>query len=107
MNTLQYVSDEQGTPTAVIVPIELWRELTTEHETLYLLKSDAMKNRLFQARQRHEGITLETAREMLATPMDQWATARQIQATLRNTGRVFSDSTELTRESRDELENRE
>jgi hypothetical protein len=65
MNTLQYVSDENGTPTAVIVPIELWHELATEHETLYLLKSDVMKNRLLHARQRHEGISSEIARETL------------------------------------------
>jgi len=26
MKALQYVSDEKGKPTAVIIPIELWRE---------------------------------------------------------------------------------
>lgn len=46
----------------------------------------------------------ELTESIPAAPVDQWATARQIQTTLRNTGRVFSDSTELMRESRDELE---
>ena len=39
MPDIQYVSDESATPTAVIVPIELWREIESEKETAYLLKS--------------------------------------------------------------------
>jgi antitoxin YefM len=38
MPDIQYVSDESGNPTAVIVPIELWREIESEKETAYLLK---------------------------------------------------------------------
>ena len=37
MLEIQYVSDESGQPTAVIVPIELWREIEAEKETAYLL----------------------------------------------------------------------
>ena len=37
---IQYISDESGNPTAVIVPIELWREIESEKETAYLLKSE-------------------------------------------------------------------
>ena len=29
---LKYISDEQGDRIAVIVPIELWEELTSEHD---------------------------------------------------------------------------
>ena len=46
MPEIQYVSDESGNPTAVIVPIELWREIESEKETAYLLKSENMKRRL-------------------------------------------------------------
>ena len=47
---LQYVSDEQGYAVGVIVPIELWREIESERETVYLLKSATMKKRLLEAR---------------------------------------------------------
>ena len=49
----------------VIVPIELWQEIESERETAYLLKSDAMKRRLSEAKDRHEGISLEVVREKL------------------------------------------
>jgi len=49
---IQYVSGEGGEPTAVIVPIALWREIESERETAYLLKSDTMKRRLMEARER-------------------------------------------------------
>ncbi len=56
---IQIVSNEQGEPTAVIVPIGLWREIESERETAYLLKSETMKRRLLEAKQREEGIPLE------------------------------------------------
>lgn len=31
--SIQYVTDEKGNPTSVIVPIELWREIESERET--------------------------------------------------------------------------
>jgi PHD/YefM family antitoxin component YafN of YafNO toxin-antitoxin module len=62
---VQYVSDENGQPVGVIVPIELWREIESERETAYLLKSAAMKQRLAAAKARHEGISLEDACEKL------------------------------------------
>ncbi len=62
---IQYVSDEKGKTTAVIVPIELWRELVSERETAYLLKSEAMKKRLLEAQERQEGIPFEIVREKL------------------------------------------
>jgi hypothetical protein len=62
---IQYVSDEDGNPTAVIVPIDLWREIASERETAYLLQSEAMRKRLLEARERREGIPLEEVRAKL------------------------------------------
>ena len=64
-STLQYISDESGEAISVIVPIELWREIESERETAHLLKSDAMKKRLLEAKHRSEGISLEEARAQL------------------------------------------
>ena len=65
MPDIQYVSDETGNPTAVIVPIELWREIESEKETAYLLKSDNMKRRLLEAKERQTGVPFEEALEKL------------------------------------------
>ncbi|MBI4876611.1 MAG: prevent-host-death protein [Acidobacteria bacterium] len=59
--SVQYVSDENGRPVGVIVPIELWREIESERETAYLLKSEAMKRRLLEAKDRRAGVPLEDA----------------------------------------------
>jgi antitoxin YefM len=62
---IQYISDEEGNPTGVIIPIDLWHEIISEHETAYLLKSEAMKQRLLQAKNRRDGIPFEVVREKL------------------------------------------
>ncbi len=62
---VQYVSDEEGHAVGVIVPIELWREIESERETAYLLKSATMKKRLLEAKERTGGISLEEARAQL------------------------------------------
>jgi len=62
---VQYVSDANGETTAVLVPIEIWREIESEKETAYLLKSRKMKNRLLEAKKRKEGIPFEEACEKL------------------------------------------
>ncbi|MCC6587977.1 MAG: prevent-host-death protein [Bryobacterales bacterium] len=62
---IQYVSDESGEPTAVIVPIDLWREIESERETAYLLKSPAMRRRLQEARNSQDQIPFEEALEKL------------------------------------------
>jgi PHD/YefM family antitoxin component YafN of YafNO toxin-antitoxin module len=49
----------------VIVPIELWREIESERETAYLLKSQAMRRRLLEAKARRKGISLEEVRAQL------------------------------------------
>lgn len=58
---IQYITDADGQDVGVIVPIELWREIASERETAYLLKNDAMKKRLLDARDRTMGTTLEEA----------------------------------------------
>jgi PHD/YefM family antitoxin component YafN of YafNO toxin-antitoxin module len=65
MDDIQYISDEEGNPTGVIVPIEIWREIASERETAYLLRSEAMKQRLLEARERREGIPFDEARQKL------------------------------------------
>ena len=62
---IQYISDEEGNPTGVIIPIDLWHELISERETAYLLKSEAMKQRLLQAKNRRDGIPFEVVRQKL------------------------------------------
>lgn len=62
---VQYVSDAEGNPVGVLVPIDLWREIASERETAYLLKSDAMRQRLLDAKKRTEGVSLEAARAQL------------------------------------------
>lgn len=65
MGEVQYISDDRNNITGVIVPIDLWHELQAEKETAYLLKSEAMKERLLAARKRDQGIPLEEACEKL------------------------------------------
>jgi hypothetical protein len=62
---IQYVSDDNGTPVAVIVPITLWQELQSERETAYLLNSDVMKQRLLAAKDPQNGMSLESVCEQL------------------------------------------
>jgi len=65
MSRIQYISDEQNNITGVIVPIDLWKQLESEKETAYLLKSAAMKKRLMGAKSRTEGIPFDKACEDL------------------------------------------
>ena len=58
---IQYVSDENNRITGVIIPIELWRELQSEKETAYLLKSEAMRKRLLEAKDRKDVMPLAEA----------------------------------------------
>ena len=63
--SVQYVSNEEGQPVSVIVPIELWREIASERETAYLLRSETMKTRLLEAKNRDEGVSFDEARAQL------------------------------------------
>ena len=62
---VQLISDADGNPLGVIVPIDLWREIESERETAHLLNSETMKHRLLEAKDRQQGISLEEAREKL------------------------------------------
>ncbi len=66
---VQYVSDGDGKPVGVIVPIDVWeamqQELRSERETAYLLASETMRKRLLEAKERTGGISLEEARARL------------------------------------------
>jgi PHD/YefM family antitoxin component YafN of YafNO toxin-antitoxin module len=65
MKQIQYISDEHNNVTGVIIPIDLWKELQSEKETAYLLKSENMKQRLMAAKNRMEGIPFDEACEKL------------------------------------------
>ena len=65
LTEIQYISDESGNTVGVIIPIDLWREIESERETAYLLKSENMKRRLLEAKERQDGIPLKEAREKL------------------------------------------
>lgn len=58
---VRYVTDGEGNPTAVLVPIELWREVASEHEPECLLRNPVMRERLLAASARTEGIPLDEA----------------------------------------------
>ena len=62
---IKYVSDEKGQTVEVIVPIDLWQEIESERKTAYLLKSEQMKRRLLEAKNRQEGMKLEEVCEKL------------------------------------------
>ena len=62
---IQYVSNESGEPTAVIVPISLWHDIASERETAHLLKSETMKRRLLAAKEREQGLSLDEVIEKL------------------------------------------
>jgi antitoxin YefM len=61
MGQIQYISDENNKITGVIVPIDLWREIESEKETAYLLKSETMKKRLIEAKNREKGFPFDEA----------------------------------------------
>ena len=61
MGQIQYISDEHNNVTGVIVPIDLWKEIQSEKETAYLLKSEIMKRRLLEAKNRKGGIPFDKA----------------------------------------------
>jgi PHD/YefM family antitoxin component YafN of YafNO toxin-antitoxin module len=56
---LHYITDPEGNPTGVIVPIDVWHEIASERETAYLLRSATMRRRLAEARSRRQGLPLE------------------------------------------------
>ena len=62
---VQYISDDQGAVTGVILPIQLWQDILAELETQHLLKSNIMRNRLLEAKQRTESLDFEAVMAQL------------------------------------------
>jgi len=58
---VQYISDDQGEVTWVILPIQLWQDILSELETQHLMKSDTMWQRLLEAKHRTQGIAFDSA----------------------------------------------
>jgi hypothetical protein len=58
---VRYVSDENGNVTGVLVPIELWKTISSELETRHLLSSGAMRQRLEEAMASAEDVGFEEA----------------------------------------------
>jgi len=58
---IQIVSNQAGEPTAVIVPIALWKEIASERETAYLLQPETMRGRLLAALERSSGVSIDDA----------------------------------------------
>jgi len=56
---IQYISNPEGETVAVVVPIELWREIAYGRETKYLTSSKIMLERILEARKRKTGTSLE------------------------------------------------
>ncbi len=56
---VQFITDGSGQQTAVLVPIDMWREILAERETAYLLQNPAMRRRLLDAMKGTAGISIE------------------------------------------------
>ncbi|MBM2817065.1 MAG: hypothetical protein HW421_3827 [Ignavibacteria bacterium] len=60
-NSVQYITDTNGSVNAVILPIALWKQINCKDETEYLLSSKKNKSRLLEALYREESISKEEA----------------------------------------------
>jgi len=63
---LQYISDNSGNHTAVIIPISEWNNITAKHEDLKKLEGTDEKNNKTKASDFRGCISKETARQMIA-----------------------------------------
>ena len=64
---IKYVSNQQEETIDVIFPLDLWRDLESERETAYLLKSKTMKCDLLKADNCQSRILFEEVHEKLGT----------------------------------------
>ena len=62
---LSVVSDASGKPTAVMVPIDVWRQIESELETQYVLNDSVLIQRIRAARDANDFTPLEQVREQL------------------------------------------
>ena len=62
---IEYVSNLLGKITSVLVPFDLWEQISSEIETRYFLDNPVMKKRLLKARNRNIKISKEKVYEEL------------------------------------------
>ncbi len=62
---VQYITDNAGNVTGVIVPIDTWKDLLSERETEHLLRSEPMRQRLLESMERTEGVPFNDAIQKL------------------------------------------
>jgi PHD/YefM family antitoxin component YafN of YafNO toxin-antitoxin module len=68
---IRYVTDEDGRPEAAIVPIETWREMTSEHTTQKLLSHPKMRERLLTSIASDDVIPLDEAMKRVGISWDE------------------------------------
>lgn len=62
---IRYVTNADGNRTAVLLPIEIWREFSSELETAYLLRSETMNGAFSKhGRGRVESPSMKSARRL-------------------------------------------
>ena len=71
--SVQYITDETGKPTAVIIPIREWETVLRKlyekeaerDDTAYLLESETMRERLIESKNRSRGKSWEEVKDAL------------------------------------------
>ena len=74
----RYLADAEGRPTDAVIPIDVWREISSELETRFLLDNPVMRERLMRSINSTESIPLDealrrigvTEAELMAEPDD-------------------------------------
>lgn len=66
-SAIQYILDEKGNHTRLSLDCNTasWKPIESELETAYLLKSETMKRRLLEAKNRSDGIPFEIVCEKI------------------------------------------
>ena len=70
-DAIRYVTDADGRPTAAQVPIDVWREISSEIETRFLLDNPVMRERLLTAINRDDAIPLDEALRRLGVTWEE------------------------------------
>lgn len=64
-NGIQYISNDNGEISGVVLPIDFWNRINCNDETEYLLQKDKNKKRLIESLNREEELSKEEAYERL------------------------------------------
>jgi hypothetical protein len=62
---VHYVTNNNGKILSVLVPFDLWKDISAEYETKFLLNNPVMKKRLLESRNRKEKLSKEEVYEKL------------------------------------------